>query len=343
MLKGRLIYGRKPVRARLTAYAGFGPNASKVSTQETGDDGRFQFALPKSTNFTYDFQAELPGHPAPVRAGMASIIADNTELQQDFVIQSGEANGVVTDGDGKPISGAHVTLTTPGSYGSDASADSGADGTFHMMYVAEGVYAAVATQRGVGDGIVRDVHVSYDAPSAPITIRIDWKASGSVEVTPHEEGAGLLQSPIIALLRDGIDISGSHGFRPSSGTWTLRDVPEGEYMLRVSANGYCVQLRPVAVTVGQTTPVDVTLFKAADLVLQVLSPMGKPQLRAICTVTPQGGAGEAVQLITDADGNVAFKGLRLGSYKLSVETSEGLKAEKQIDLRCYTSTNIFVR
>lgn len=340
VVKGRLLYGRKPARGRLTAFAGYGPTAQVAATKETGDDGRFLFPLPKGS---YEFKAELPGHSSLVRSGTGVLIEENTEKQQDIVIQSGEVSGVVTDGDGKPVSGAHVTLTIPGSYGSDASADSAQDGTFHMMYVPEGIYAAVAKQRNVGDGIVRDVRVSYDAPRPPITIRIERKALGSIQVTPREEGAGILQSPIIALLRDGVDVDCAQSYSPSTGIWTLRDIPEGEYAVRLSANGYCVQLRPVTVMAGQTQPVDVTLFPARDLTLRVRAVGGKAQARAICTLTPEGGKGGTLQQLTDADGKALFKGLRLGAYHLIVETAEGPRAEQRIDVISCTGTDIVVQ
>ncbi|HEX4964332.1 MAG TPA: carboxypeptidase regulatory-like domain-containing protein [Thermoanaerobaculia bacterium] len=241
------------------------------------------------------------------------------------------AHGQVTDGAGKPLSGALATLSPSASAAGElgvpdrlppAKARSDAKGRFEVPGLSGGVFDLAVGARGFGSVLVRGIMVGQGREDL-----------GTVILPPGTGLEGIVIDP------DGQPISGAKVSVSSSpsedletgadGRFTLTGLKDGEIVtVRVTRTGY---LPSPAVTseirVPTADPVRVVLHPGSRVLGRVSEETGEavPGARVLLTPQTPGAQGPVASARTDADGRFLMEGVEPGRGELRV-TAPGLLA-----------------
>jgi subtilisin family serine protease len=177
---------------------------------------------------------------------------DLVRLLQLAPQEGGTLSGVVTAG-AEPLGGAELTISGP----FDRTVGTAEDGTF-SVHLPAGDYEVTTTAFG---------HVS-STTSATVRIGEDTTVDVVLETAPTRDVSGVVldaeEQPVSAadVSVEGTPLDAVRA--DTDGTFTIPDVPEGEYLLEVLPNA-CFSPTTVPLTVGPDTgPVEVTVALVVD-------------------------------------------------------------------------------
>lgn len=158
--------------------------------------------------------------------------------------QSGQITGKVLDADGEPVGDAYVSAQresdAAGAQRGNARRASrwswgkqpeltNPDGEFTLDELSPGTYTVRAYRRGGGEAFAEGVAVGSDTTLA---IRRTSSISGKVSL---DEDGGVPDEFSVAVSDRKVGFSRNEKFFRTDGTWTLRDLPAGNYTVSVSA------------------------------------------------------------------------------------------------------------
>ncbi len=281
---------------------------------QAGADGRFTFrgVAPGA----YDLDAGAEGFAPLLRRGL--LVAASEQFELRLVLPgTGAVEGLVTDGQGRPVAGARVRGGKLwGGLGQvDAEAVSGDDGWYRLAGLEPGRTTVKARRSEALSGAARLVRVEEGQ-----AVRADFTlpGSGAIEGVVRGPGGRALTAPVrVILLQAGggrmagrqpepVITSGDGAFQATvaEGTWRLVALGEGERRAPRSAPA------TAEVEAGRTARVELTLEEddpavGGTLEVEVREPGGTPSPGAV-VLTQRAGARGPLAFPADETGRVTL-------------------------------------
>jgi len=308
---------REPIRgALLTAI---GPNGSGEA--HTCQRGGYRIAdLPSGP---YQVCARAQGFEPAVHPDSVVVVAGGVTDGIDFFLEPvgggyGGISGAVTNrANGEPIFGALVVAQGPG----HGQANTCMRGNYHIGDLPAGVYLVTATARGFqpsGSDTV-EVRAGQVTQGVDFALAADTGETGGIAgmVTDSATNAPLVGANVFAWSPRGQ----GRATTDSTGSYLMRGLLAGDYLVRACARGYCPQVYPESVHVepGRTTEricFALTPARSAGISGFVYDGVSQSEISgAHVTATGPGGSAQAY---SGAHGDYLIEGLEPGIYDIAV-------------------------
>ncbi len=227
--------------------------------------------------------------------------------------------GVARDQTGVPIPDIEIQLSSVET-GRLYLARTDASGEFEFVGLPAGIYSATIT----GEYLV-DQSTFILIPDVP-------KQANNLELIPASSLSGVAlgarDSGLSALAGALVVARASNGTQHStvtneSGAWTINRLPEGTYVVEVSANGFLsVASEPVNLSAGQNAALSpIELPQGHSLMVVVTQASDGGSVSDAVVVAWQSGVPRAITATTDSNGIAMLAGLSIGTWMVSVESS----------------------
>ncbi|MBN1774623.1 MAG: carboxypeptidase regulatory-like domain-containing protein [Deltaproteobacteria bacterium] len=332
---------------------GFGPGGGRGGGPSgvTDADGRFELTnvAPGRWVVEADAARRVPGTSREVTLPPAGRIDD---LQVELGEGARVAGIVVTDGDGRPVADATVSISVggrsagpgrgmgalfrgPGAAAEpepdgELSARTDGSGRFELLHVAAGRRTVVATH-AAHPQVQRTVEVPSAGDLTGVELRMPAGGAIAGTVTDQRRGAAVAEAIVVARASGEGRGGGAFGNTQvgAGGSYRLEGLAAGRYEVTVvvppsDAGGrlrgpeFSVPKEAV-VRSGETTTVDFQLG-GGTTVSGVVSQAGAPVPGASITFSPEQGAfGGRRSTVADDDGSYVLEDVAPGSYVVRVE------------------------
>jgi len=217
--------------------------------------------------------------------------------------------GTVRQPDGRPVSGAAVTVTAPDTGRQVGAGRSAPSGTYKVNLAGSGTYLVIVSAPGRRP--TADLIVVRDGPA-----RHDVVLSGSAVLAGVARIAGA-GDPVPGAIVTLTDVRGqvvASGTTAADGGYRLDGLEAGDYTLAGMAPG----VRPVARAVTIPGTEDLTFAASGYRVAATVTGPGDAPF-AGAVVTLSGSDGAVVTSVSDGQGSVAFDDIPAGRYTLAAE------------------------
>lgn len=275
---------------------------------------------------------DVQGERVTVAAGQVATVELVVESQ------SGEITGSVRDENGKPVGDAFVSATRESDSAGANNANrrrstrwtwgkkpvlTDTEGGFTLTDLSDGTYTVRAYRRGGGEAFAEGVKVGTHA-----TLTI--KRTGSISGTVALDDGAFPDEFTIAVNDRKVGFNRSEKFFRTKGTWTMDDLPAGDFTVSVSAaEGMAKQ--ELSLTEGEDkSGLAFTLESRATVTGTVVSLDGEQPIPGMMiTIEPVKGADDGVTIrwgdgdddkeyITDAQGKFTVKRAPAGKVYVTV-------------------------
>jgi YD repeat-containing protein len=256
-------------------------------------------------------------------------------------VPAGAATGPVVVSAGGTNSNGVTFTVTPGPSISSLSISSGAPGAAvtiagqnfgssqgNSVVRFNGLPAAVTSWNGNGTSI--GVTVPSGVTTGPVTVTVSGQTSNGVTFTAITSGtlsgtvsnsaggAGIGGATVQALQNGAVKSSATTA---SAGTYTIANLPSGNYDVQASASGFGTALtNSVGITAGQTSTANFSLSSPGTVSGKVTQPDGVTGISGASVQYFVGSAAGSTST-TDATGSYSISGLNAGSYTLEAGAS----------------------
>jgi protocatechuate 3,4-dioxygenase beta subunit len=243
---GRPVSGVS-VRARATAAmtSSFGSGDHK-----SDDSGAFQLDSLRPGEYRVTAQRNWtplrkPGSTDDAKQGEKAIVRANQTAVVKLVVESqnGTIRGTVVDAEGKPVSDAFVSAAresdAAGAQRTSVQATrwswddkpvlTTVDGTFTLDGLSPATYTVRAYRKGGGEAVAERVAIGS-------TAKLQIKATGTIEGVARRPG-GAPAELTLKVSDAATGFSRTEKFYKTDGRFVVRDLPEGNFKLTVSAEG----------------------------------------------------------------------------------------------------------
>ncbi len=247
--EGKAVAGATVTLTRFGATTLFFADQEGVdrsSDRKVQSDERGQFTFPKVTSG--DTYALIVQHPDYSRREEGPFgVPEGEQVTQLVVLKTGtRLIGTITDTGGSAVAGADLTLslaamglqtTTDSSDPTTEKTVTGADGTYAFNNMAVGQYTMTVAAEGYGRLTKQQINVGEDDDvSQDLVLEVASAMGGTItstDGTPIEEAVVKVYSIANRDTRTQTQTS-----TEADGTFLVNDIPDGEYSLRVEADGY---------------------------------------------------------------------------------------------------------
>jgi protocatechuate 3,4-dioxygenase beta subunit len=324
------------------------PNA-RIRTWEgqkealSGEDGTYVLQGPSAGGLSLRVSAE--GYPE--QWSWIQVIGDpDGETKQDIEIgKGGKVTGLVRNSDGEPVVGARVGRA-PGELMTgvpENTATTDAEGRFTLDAVPSmnnGRLFAIADDYALSRSDPLTVRAGTESAGIVITLLTGAVFKGTVmdeEDQPVPGAQFTLQRQWSQQDGGWFWIPGLVGYSVADGSWEIAQVPEGNYTLTVSLDGYAPETRkPLqGPATGEVPGLDFVLRRGGVITGWVRSLAGEPVVGATVNawgwVVQSDGTQSWAQrsdVRSNDEGYFVLDGLRDGAYQVNIEatgfTGEGL-------------------
>lgn len=323
----------------------------------TAADGRFEIRdLPAGT---YELTARGRGYAAITVPGLAIPEgAGSTDLGTVLLMPGVAVEGQVVDPEGRPVSGAEVSVSEAGSSMRAVLRQhvdppppilTGPDGFFRIEDRRPGETLNLGAYRaGYAAAGVPGVQVPSDKP-----VRIVLQPTSAVEgrvVDP--DGRPIAGATVFAFASDPMRMGrfrfdGPSGPGPATsdedGLFRVEGVEPGTIEVRAAAAGYqAAQIKNLEARPGQDLKgVEVVLSPGAVVEGRVLSPSGRPVAGArvaVAELESRGGQFNPSGAISDGEGRYRMDGIAPGPRAVEAEHPDYRRALRELDVRLGENT-----
>ena len=345
-LTGRVLKGGQPVaNAMLLFSAGDGNGAPTDIKQSRSDaDGRYQIGL--DTAGAYGVVVASGG--MMIMRGQSSIsiqVPDQPNPVVDVTVKAAGISGRVTNTEGKPVSGAIVSVTLTGTQGGNAGHGPGgaqdqteSDGTFRIEGLDPGSYGLSVAAAGYRNAEAQTVTIVNESDVPAVDVRLE--PGRTVRGRVLDANGNGIAGAMVLTAASGAAPSGRDAMPSTTdvnGTFMITAPADGPIDLTAVAAGFPPAR---AISVQPQDGVDVVLRapRAGRVRVTVVDPRGFPVAgaRVACRAVPDYlGAGYLSFLDrtppTGADGTTTVTSLAPGAYELTV-ASESQRSTSAVTL-----------
>ncbi len=279
----------------------------------TDEGGRYVVRRLASGEWTLSAVSTTHLSPEPATLTVAAPAVVTWDVQ---LAAGGAVAGTVTDGAGAGVEGAYVEAVPDDPDGTGTSTETDESGAYHLGPLAEGTYTITVASGSHQAASTAGVAV---VPGRTVEDTDFALADGlAVEGTVTEvDGTTPVAGASVVLVTEAGDSLASAA--DGGGAFAVRSLFPGVYRLEVSAPGYAVSRRMVAVDEGAgPVTVDVVLQVGADIEGTVNEPDGATPVKGVYVELRDASAVALAAAMTDADGRYRFEGVRDGAYALHV-------------------------
>ena len=196
------------------------------------------------------------------------------EIPADTESASGRIEGVVLDTSGQAVSGARIWIRPLSPSGETITTQSGANGAFTVRNLEPGTYELSARRPFDARLSLEPQVLQLEAGEQRRGLRLILEAREGHTVRAEVFGAGQIR--IAGAEITALGPAAAQGRTDQEGVSILEGLPEGDYTLRASAEGYTEMQQQITVSPGQTN-VAFHLERAGAVSGRVLSaPDGQP-------------------------------------------------------------------
>jgi protocatechuate 3,4-dioxygenase beta subunit len=339
---GRVTKGGQPVTNAMILFTSGGDREgppSDLKQSRTDGDGHYQIGL--DTAGTYNVVvSSMGGMMGGGRSAVQVQVPDQPSVVVDVTLKSAGISGHVVNADGKPVSGAIVSVTASGaSAGSDMrhggmQAQAEPDGSFLVDGLTPGTYGVSAAASGYRNANVPPVTIANDNDVPTVDIRLEPGRTVRGRVL-DANGNGIAGAMVVTApsgsLPSGRDVLPATA--DVNGTFVITAPADGPIDLTAMAAGFPPAR---AVSVQPEDGVDVVLRapRPGHAKVKVIDAKGNPiaGARVDCRAVPDYLGAGYLSFIdrtppTGGDGATNLTSLGPGSYELNV--SLGSKSATQ--------------
>lgn len=298
---------------------GYGQSTIRMGNTDGGGNftvdglpvGRWQVELTSLENGSWqleDFVELLDGTSDPV--------------ERTFEMPVASLQVSVSDKDGKPVSGARVTVRRQTELGTlvlpdSSSAMTGENGQTAFEGLAPGSYSVLAEKSGSGQVLKDGVPVAEELPNVVAVQLENSTDGGSLVSVALNMGTGLPipQAWCYVFRPDGTVYE--HGAqRDERGVLTIENMPAGKYLTQVSAYGFSVGEQAVEVKAGGAAQIEDVLYPAGSFRWALKDAVGNPAVGIPCRLAPAdpGSVEKVREGASDASGMFIARGMMPGAY-----------------------------
>jgi hypothetical protein len=217
--------------------------------------------------------------------------------------------GTVKQPDGRPVTGAAVTVTVPDTGLQVGSARSAPSGTYKVGLARGGTYLVIVSAPGRRPAA--DLVAAGDGPTRHDVV---LGGSGVLAGVARMADAGDPVPGAVVTLTDARGQVVAAGTTAADGEYRLDGLDAGDYTLAGTAPG----MRPVARAVTVPGTEDLTFAAPAHRVSAIVTgPGGAPFAGAVVTLS--GSDGDVATQVSDGHGSVTFTDIPVGGYALAAE------------------------
>lgn len=217
--------------------------------------------------------------------------------------------GTVRQPDGRPVTGAAVTVTEPDTGHQVGAARSTPSGTYKVGLARRGTYLVIVSAPGRRPAA--DLVVAGEGPTRHDVV---LGGAGMLAGVARMADAGDPVPGAVVTLTDARGQVVATGTTASDGEYRLDGLDAGDYTLAGTATG----LHPVARAVNVPGTEDLTFAAPAHRVSAIVTgPGGAPFAGAVVTLS--GGDGDVATRVSDDQGSVTFADIPAGGYTLAAE------------------------
>jgi protocatechuate 3,4-dioxygenase beta subunit len=252
--RGCVVHGRvtdrggTPIQgATVVLLVGAGGTSSQRGTSD--EQGHYRI-----TGLPPDHYRTFAKHPRFKRTAGADapLPAEGDEARIDILMEPGaRVAGTVTDEEGRPISGATVTITN---ILSSTVAKSGADGRFEGGGLEDGPVNLSAMKEGFGIVYIRNAPLN--GSEVKLVMPTPGTVTGRLTSTPPAPTFQIVLQRFEPDLKQEVPVYSRHFTAPAEGRFILKDVPPGTYKASLIAGGYVMVGDPVQVVVEKGKTVE---------------------------------------------------------------------------------------
>nr|WP_308346208.1 carboxypeptidase regulatory-like domain-containing protein [Priestia aryabhattai] len=261
----------------------------------------------------------------------------------NFTLSSNPASlsGIVTDAQTKaPLTGALVEVLVVGTTIPVKSTLTDANGHYLVSGLAEGEYRVIISADNYGTQPFRIVLTPGKQETLNAAL-IPNPASIQGTVTDEKTGKPIQGARVELLNNQGKVLAAD--YTDEQGTFTIRGVPSGTYILRAIAEGFAIQTKPVTVVAGTQPQVDFVLISSPDVGSIIGTVTNQETGKSIegALVEVLNAQKELVGIgCTDVCGKFAIKGLLANPYTLHIIAEGFLSKIKRITILANTIEKI---
>ena len=338
-LSGRVLKGGEPIaNAMLMFRREGGTGGFDMRTGSSDAAGHYSIGLDEAG--TYNVGVTGQNFMGGGMSGIRLEVPDQPAPVLDITVRAAGIVGKITDGEGKPITGARVTARAtgevpPGGRGRMDGMTIG-DGTYAIENLPAGSYEVEAQASGFKNPPPSTVSIAGDSDRPNVDFRMETGRSFRGQVV-DPQGNGISGAVVVAAPAGGIDGGGHDAGVPTrtdfNGTFVMTAPGDGAIDLTAVAPGFAAA-RLMSVTPREDEPVRIQTPRGGRVRVTALAADGKPAQGASVRVSAKPGfLGSDYQgmfnssLPTGADGSSLVGPLAPGSYEIAV--SQGGKRQTQ--------------
>lgn len=340
-LTGRILRGGQPVPNASVFFSTPDPSgeAADLKQSRSDADGKYQIGLDKAGTYMAMVSLTGGGFFGGGRSAVSIEVPDQPNPVVDITMKAASISGHVTNGDGKPVSGAVVTAAPLGGSSTDRPRGlqdmSDPDGKYEIGGLTAGSYKLTVAAGGYRNAEVPQVAIANDDDTPSVDVKLDSGRTARGRVI--DAGGNGISGAMVMAAPAGTVSTGRDALPTTS------DV-NGGFVITVPADGP-IDLSAVAAGFPPARLVGVVPEDGTDLVLKaprgareritVLSADGKPVAgaRVACRAVPDFLGSGFLNFLnsvppTGADGGTVVTSLGPGSYELTVSlgTAKATKA-----------------
>jgi protocatechuate 3,4-dioxygenase beta subunit len=274
---------------------------------ETDSNGVYTIADLAPGTYTVDFSDCAADTYAHNTITGVQVTAGKTTTQNATLVLGGAIKGKLTDGSGRALSGACVTVRAGGRTG---TIHTDSNGAFSIGDVPPGSYTFTFSGCSAGNYLSQTFTVqisSGQTTTLNATLVQPGTITGKILNTDKNSvvGACVTASPSGSATTNASGVYTITGLTPGSYTLTIKGCSAGTYFTQTIAS--------VQVTAGQTTTQNITLVAPGTITGKIVDTAGNAVARGCVTASPSGSAK------TNASGVYTITGLTAGTYTLTIK------------------------
>ncbi|MBK7877658.1 MAG: sigma-70 family RNA polymerase sigma factor [Planctomycetes bacterium] len=320
----------RPVADAEVWLGGWATDEEGITVARSGADGSF-FVRAVADAATMGARAD--GHAPSIPQSLAAGEGATAKLTLELLAGAGVVHGVVLDPKLAPVAGAHVLVgalqpkyvLTP-----DGRGHMGA-GPRELVTDAEGRFRAVGVAAGDVDVAVRAKGFAPRVGSVVLPVNGSAQFDARLELGVGVDGrvVDALGAPVTKAgvrLKDAEGVLANHARTREDGTFELRDLPTGPFVLAVEKDGVGSATIALEGTPGAVLTPTIALTSAGEIRGRVVDERGAPLASWQVQLQDEAagdGAPDWGTTKTDAEGRFEFVDVHDRAHRLDVTSPEG--------------------
>ena len=372
-VRGRVTHAGEPYAGAMVAYvrSGAGAAGNRFKSTTTDKDGAYALQLAEPGAYTVSVQRFQGGGNQQNVVEFARTVPQAKETTIDLALPTGRISGLVRGDDGKPVSGARVSLGSEGSgepgtmwggHYNETATD--AEGRYDIQALRPGRYTVQAGGMTLGGAFGDDSAHGREAKNGVELAEGEWRKDvdfrlrrpGTIDVDVVDESGKPVSGASVFVRARGGELVDRFSLLATGvdGTCKYGGLAPGRYTVTARAGARAsAESGEVEVRSGERTPARVVLATGSYVLVKVVDAEEKP-LVASLSVRDEAGRevggmyslADLMQMFTD--GGASTEEQRLGpfpagKYRVTATLSDGRTLTRPVSLSGQAERKLNIR